>query len=139
MKPHRIDHTAIVVADLDEAIHRYQGLFGLDLADRALIADQGIEMAFLVAGGSAIELITPTGSDSGVARFLERRGESLHHVAFLVDDLEAELDELHAAGIPLIDNAPRRGAHGEVAFIHPKGTGGVLIELVQNTGGAAPG
>lgn len=131
MTPLRLDHTAIAVADLGEAIPRYCRLYGLQAGPRLTVPEQQVEVSFLTAGDTQLELISPTTADSGVARFLTSRGEALHHIAFLVADIRAELDQLAAEGIRLIDREPRPGAHGLVAFLHPRGTGGVLVELVQ--------
>lgn len=127
----RIDHTAIAVSSLDEALERYHRVFGLVCAERATVQSQGVEVAFMRVGDTQIELIQPTESDSGVARFLLRHGEALHHIAIAVDDIRAELRLLEAGGVELIDREPREGLHGPVAFIHPRGTGGVLVELVE--------
>lgn len=127
----RIDHTAIAVRDMDEALERYGRLFGLRPSDRRIVPNQQVEVAFLAAGGTQLELICPIAPDTGVARFLDRHGESLHHVAFAVQDIDSELARLQAEGVELIDAAPRQGAHGRVAFIHPRGTGGVLVELIE--------
>jgi methylmalonyl-CoA/ethylmalonyl-CoA epimerase len=132
MSLHHLDHTAIAVRDMDEALERYRVTFGLEPSDRQRVDEQAVEVAFLPLGGSQIELICPTTPESGVARFLERHGESLHHVAFAVTDIEAELQRLARQGVELIDRTPRQGAHGRVAFIHPRGTGGVLVELVEH-------
>ena len=131
MSPRRIDHTAIVVRDMDEALARYAALFGLAPSLRRLIPDQRVEVAFLLLGDTELELIQPTDSTSGVARFLDQRGEGFHHIALAVDDIRRELKALEELGIQLIDREPRRGAHGAVAFLHPKATGGVLVELVE--------
>jgi methylmalonyl-CoA/ethylmalonyl-CoA epimerase len=133
MNLERLDHTAIAVRDLDEALARYAAVFGLEPSDRQRVDDQGVEVAFLGLEGSQIELICPTTSGSGVARFLDRHGEALHHIAFAVTDLDSELERLAAQGVELIDRAPRPGVHGWVAFVHPRGTGGVLVELVEHT------
>ncbi|HZS95095.1 MAG TPA: methylmalonyl-CoA epimerase [Chloroflexota bacterium] len=132
MNPRRIDHTAIAVVDLDEAIPRFERLFSLRLTDRAAVPDQQVDVAFLAAGDTLLELISPTGDDSGVARFLRTRGESLHHIAFAVYDIRRALDDLRGEGVRLIDVEPRRGPHGLIAFVHPQSTGGVLVELVQH-------
>ncbi|HLJ69584.1 MAG TPA: methylmalonyl-CoA epimerase [Chloroflexota bacterium] len=131
MTASRIDHTAIAVRDLDAAIERYRELLGAAPAGRTLVPDQRVEVCFLPFGDTQLELICPTDSDSGVARFLDRRGEGLHHIALAVDDIRAELQELAARGVELIDREPRSGAHGLVAFIHPRAGRGVLIELIQ--------
>lgn len=128
----RIAHTAIAVRDLDEAIPRYERLWGTSVRSRSRIPEQQVEIAFLAVGDTELELISPTESDTGVARFLERRGEGLHHVAFLVADIRGTLRELEADGVELIDREPRETPHGWVAFVHPRGTGGVLYEIVQH-------
>lgn len=131
MNPRRVDHTAIVVRDMDEALARYAALFGLEPSLRQPIPDQRVEVAFLPLGDTELELIQPTNGTSGVARFLDRRGEGLHHIGLAVDDIRRELADLEDRGIRLIDREPRHGAHGAVAFLHPEATGGVLIELVE--------
>jgi methylmalonyl-CoA/ethylmalonyl-CoA epimerase len=132
VKPLRIDHTAIAVRDMDEALGRYRRILGIEPSDRQVVPDQQVEIAFLRAGATQLELISPIASDTGVARFLARHGESLHHIAFAVPDIEEALRELDERGIELIDRRPRHGVHGRVAFVHPRGTGGVLVELVEN-------
>jgi methylmalonyl-CoA epimerase len=127
----RINHTGIAVEDLDEASERYTRLFGFREIQRVTVADQHVTVAFLRLGDSEIELLSPTDSDSAVGRFLERHGEGLHHVAVETEDIRAELARLQADGVELIDNVPRRGAHGLVAFVHPRAGGNVLWELVQ--------
>jgi methylmalonyl-CoA/ethylmalonyl-CoA epimerase len=127
----RIDHTAIAVRDLDEALERYRRLYGIEAAERRSVPDQHVEVVFLSLGDSQLELICPLDSTSGVARFLARQGEGLHHVGFLVDDIAAELERLTAEGVELIDRRPRQGVHGLIAFVHPRATGGVLVELVE--------
>lgn len=130
----RIDHTAIAVRDLDEALQRYYAVWGLKPTQRVMVPDQEVEVAFLPVGETQVELISPTSATTGVARFLERRGEGLHHVAFAVGDIRSELERLAGEGAELIDREPRHGPHGLVAFIHPRSTGGVLVELVENVG-----
>lgn len=132
MTVHRIDHTAIAVRDLDEAIDRYERLYGISAVERAVVTDQRVEVAFLALGDTSIELVSPLDDSSGVARFLAGRGEGLHHIGLAVDDLEVELDRLVRDGVELIDREPRAGVHGRIAFCHPRGTGGVLVELVQH-------
>jgi methylmalonyl-CoA epimerase len=128
----RVDHTAIVVSDMDEAVQRYGRIWNVHPSLRAPVPDQHVEVAFLPVGDTQIELISPLSADSGVAYFLERHGESLHHIGIAVEDIRAELEDLRTQGIELIDREPRHGVHGLIAFVHPRGTGGVLIELVQN-------
>jgi methylmalonyl-CoA epimerase len=127
----RIDHTAVAVRDLDEAIPRFERLYGVLCREREIVPDQAVEVAFLPIGDTQLELICPLGEETGVARYLNSRGESLHHIAVQVDDIEEELARLKDSGTELIDRAPRRGVHGRIAFVHPRGTGGVLLELVE--------
>jgi methylmalonyl-CoA/ethylmalonyl-CoA epimerase len=127
----RLHHVAIVVADLDEAIARYARL-GFTGCERFDLPEQGVEVATFRSGSGWIELIRPTDPEGPIARFLAKRGEGMHHVAYAVPKLEAALAERKAAGAHLIDEAPRRGAHGwRIAFIHPESCGGVLTELVE--------
>ena len=126
-----IHHLGVAVEDLDSAIGRYRSLFGATVEHRARVEDQGVEAASLRVGGSRVELLAPLGPDTPVGRFLAKRGPGMHHVAFEVDDVRAELARLAAEGAELIDEAPRRGLFGlEVAFVHPEATGGVLAEFV---------
>ena len=127
----RLDHIAIAVKDIQTALAVYEGALGLTCTHIEEIPEQKVKVAFLPTGDSEIELLEPTETDSGVARFLEKRGEGMHHICLEVDDIEATLAELRARGTPLLDNRSQRGAHGRIAFLHPKGTHGVLIELVE--------
>jgi methylmalonyl-CoA/ethylmalonyl-CoA epimerase len=127
----RIDHIGIVVASIDDALQTYRDQLGFTLLERVAIPEQLVEAAFLDAHNGTIELIAPTDSESGTARFLANRGEGVHHICFAVDDLQAALAELSAQGLRLIDETPRRGVHGLVAFVHPKATHGAMIELLQ--------
>ncbi|MFN8591520.1 MAG: methylmalonyl-CoA epimerase [Thermomicrobiales bacterium] len=127
----RLHHVAIVVADLDEAVARYERL-GFGGGERFLLPEQAVEVVTFHSGDGWIELIAPTDPEGPIARYLAKRGEGLHHVAYAVPDLEAELGRLEAAGSRLIDASPRTGAHGwRIAFIHPESCGGVLTELVE--------
>lgn len=128
----RIDHIGIVVEELEAALQVYEAALGLPLADIAEVPDQQVKVAFLPVGESNLELVQPTSADTGVARFLEKRGEGIHHICIQVDAIEEALERLKAHAVPLIDESPRQGAHGRVAFIHPRGTHGVLIELVEH-------
>ncbi len=131
-----IDHVAIVVRSIDEALPRYRALFGWEPIDQPRVfASQHARLCFLEPGdgrGTKVELVEPTNERSGVARFLETRGEGLHHVCLTSDDLTGDLEALAAAEAELIDREPRPGAHGEVAFIHPRTLNGVLWELLSS-------
>lgn len=129
----RVDHIAIVVRDLKAALAVYEGALGLTCSHTEKVPEQEVTVAFLPTGDSEIELLEPTGTDSGVARFLEQRGEGMHHICLEVDDIEATLADLAARGVPLIDKTPKQGVYGRVAFIHPRGAHGVLIELMERT------
>jgi methylmalonyl-CoA/ethylmalonyl-CoA epimerase len=127
-----IDHTGIAVADLEQSLAFYRDVLGLPLVHRETLPEQGVEAVLLDVGDSHVELIAPLGPKTGVARFLEQRGPGLHHVAYRVDDIEATLASLSAAGVRLIDEQPRTGIRGSrVAFVHPAATGGVLTEIVE--------
>jgi len=127
----KIDHVAICVADIDEAAEKYRAVFGLVPREREVVESQKTEACLLPIGESNLELISPKGNE-GLARFLEKRGPGLHHIAVEVEGIEGALTFLKALGIPLIDETPRKGARGhKVAFVHPKATGGVLVELVE--------
>ena len=127
----KIDHIGIVVRSIEEALKVYRDALGLPLAHVQEVPEQQVRIAFLPIGDCEIELVEPTAADSGVARFLEKRGEGLHHICFEVEDIEAALRDLAARGLRLIDRQPRQGAIGRVAFLHPKSAHGVLIELVE--------
>jgi methylmalonyl-CoA/ethylmalonyl-CoA epimerase len=128
-----IHHVAVAVRDLDEAIATYGRLFGAELEHRDTLSEQGVEAAAVRVGESRIELLAATGDDTPVGRFLARRGPGMHHVAYEVDDLEAQIAALDEQGVELIDQEPRRGLYGmRVAFVHPDATDGVLAELVSN-------
>jgi methylmalonyl-CoA/ethylmalonyl-CoA epimerase len=122
---------------MNAALAVYRDQLGLPLDVLLPIERDGVRIAFLPVGESNIELVEPTDPDTGVARFLESRGEGFHHVCLEVDDVAAELNRLAADGVELIDKAPRRGAEGPVAFIHPRSCHGVLVELIEAPGGPA--
>jgi methylmalonyl-CoA epimerase len=127
-----IDHIAIVVKDLDAAIELYTQTLGFQPLYRETIADQGVEAVGLQAGSSVIELLRPLDPDSPIAHFRGDAETKLHHTAYRVDDIETALADFKSKGVRLIDERPRKGAHGNlIAFLHPKSTGGVLIELCQ--------
>ena len=128
----KIEHVALAVADLDAAVEHYATTWGLTVEHRERVEDQGVEEAMLPLGESYLQLLGATGPDTTVGKFLAKRGEGLHHIAYEVDDLEAALAKLKADGVPLIDEAPRRGGRGHmVAFVHPRGNHGLLVELIQ--------
>ena len=126
-----LDHTAIAVSNLEEAIHLYADLFGITPGPIEEIPDQAVRAAMLKVGATRIELIQPTDPQGAIARFIERRGEAIHHLCLQVDNLQTGLDALAAGGVDLIDKSPRQGLAGMIAFLHPRSTGGVLIELVD--------
>ena len=129
----KLDHVAVCVPDIDEAAARWRAAFGVEPAAREVVASQKTEAMLLPLGdgGAAVELISPRGNE-GLAKFLEKRGPALHHVAIEVEGIEAAIVLLKSLGVPMIDDAPRTGARGhKVAFVHPRATGGVLVELVE--------
>ncbi|HEX7171157.1 MAG TPA: VOC family protein [Candidatus Limnocylindria bacterium] len=134
-----IHHVAIIVRSIEASLPRYQELFGLEPEAPAMtFAPQGVRLCFLPTGpepAARLELVEPVDADSGVARFLAARGEGVHHVCFATDDLPATLEALAAAEAELIDREPRPGAHGTVAFVHPRTLDGVLWELLQPRSG----
>lgn len=127
----KIDHVAVAVTDVDAACAKYKEVLGLDPTVREVVESQKTEAVLLPIGETSIELISPKGND-GLAKFLEKRGPGIHHIAVEVEGIEEALAMLKAIGVQLIDETPRKGARGhKVAFIHPKATGGVLVELVE--------
>lgn len=128
----RIDHIGVAVTDLDEAIALYERDYDMTLVHRETVTEQGVEAVLLDIGENHVELLAPLGDDTPVGKFLAKKGPGLHHVAYQTPDIVAELERLKAAGIELIDVAPRTGIrNSKVAFLHPKSTGGVLTEIVQ--------
>ena len=128
----QLHHVAYVVTDLDAALPLFTARFGLEIEIRELMPEQGVEAVMLNGGGAGMELICPTDPESGVARFLEKRGEGLHHIAFGVPDIARALAQLAIEEVELIDTTARRGLGGHlVAFIHPRSGAGVLTELVE--------
>jgi methylmalonyl-CoA epimerase len=128
----RIDHIAIAVHDIDEAAKFYTDILRLDLSGVEVVAEQKTKVGFLRIGESNIELVQPTSDDSPLVKFLETRGPGIHHICLEVDDIQREVEELRKRGARMIDEEPRPGAHNtRVAFVHPKSSGGVLIELNQ--------
>jgi methylmalonyl-CoA/ethylmalonyl-CoA epimerase len=135
--PGRVHHVAIVVHSIEAALALYRDLLGLPLETIMDIEPDHVRIAFLGVGESKVELVQPTDDTTGVARFLANKGEGFHHVCFEVGNLTEELTRLGIDGVELIDAAPRRGAEGPVAFLHPRSCHGVLVELIEAPGGPA--
>lgn len=135
MPPGRVHHVAIVVKSIEAALAMYRDLLGLPLETIMDIESDHVRIAFLGVGESKVELVQPTDDTTGVARFLANKGEGFHHVCFEVADLSETLLRLGIDGVELIDSAPRRGAEGPVAFLHPRSCRGVLVELIEAPGG----
>jgi methylmalonyl-CoA epimerase len=133
----RVHHIAVVVKSLEDALSMYRDLLGLPLETIMDIPPDHVRIAFLAVGESKVELVEPTDDTTGVARFLAKHGEGFHHVCFEVANLTEELTRLGIDGVELIDSAPRRGAEGPVAFLHPRSCHGVLVELIEAPGGPA--
>jgi methylmalonyl-CoA/ethylmalonyl-CoA epimerase len=126
-----VDHVAIAVSNIDEGLKTFENLLGIKSSHIQEIPDQKVKSAMIVVGNVEIELIQPTTSDSGVAKFIEKRGEGIHHISFEVDDVDKELESLAARGVELIDKKGRKGMAGKIGFLHPRSAKGVLIELAQ--------
>lgn len=133
--PGRIHHVAVVVRSIDDSLGLYRDLLGMPVEAVTDIRSDRVRIAFLGVGESKVELVEPTDDSTGVARFLAKQGEGFHHVCFEVANLSEELTRLAIEGIELIDSAPRRGAEGPVAFLHPRSCHGVLMELIEAPGG----
>ncbi len=133
MKPTHIEHIGIAVNSIADALPFYEKVLGLKCYNIEEVADQKVKTAFFMIGQTKIELLESTDPEGPVGKFIEKRGEGIHHIAFAVDNLEERLREAEAAGIKLIDTAPRKGAEGlSIAFMHPKSTFGVLTELCED-------
>jgi methylmalonyl-CoA/ethylmalonyl-CoA epimerase len=133
----RVHHVALVVRSIEESLTFYRDWLGLELETVMDVASDRVRIAFLSVGESNVELVEPTDETTGVARFLESKGEGFHHVCFEVANLAETLLRLEIDGAELIDTAPRRGAEGPVAFVHPRSGHGVLVELIEAPGGPA--
>ena len=132
MKIKRIDHIGIAVKGIEQAGKFYTDILGLEIENIEHVADQKVNVAFVPVADSEVELLASTDSDGPVAKYLDSRGEGVQHIAFRVEDIEEALKELKEKGVRLIDQAPRKGAGGaKIAFIHPKETNGVLVELCE--------
>jgi methylmalonyl-CoA/ethylmalonyl-CoA epimerase len=133
-QPVAVHHVGVAVPSIDDAMHFYGDKLGLPLVDSLELPDRQLKVAFVQAANVLIELLEPTDPDSTVSRFLERRGPGLHHLCFGTPDIREHLRDLKDKGVELIDQAPRPGAHGEVAFLQPSAALGVLVELLQPAG-----
>ena len=132
MRLTQIDHVGIAVSDLDGAVEHYRRTFGIEPTHRERMDDQGVEEVLFAVGESYVQLLGALGPQTPVGRFLQRRGPGVHHVAYRVDSVADALDDLRAGGVPLVDEEPRPGSRGtRIAFVHPGGVGGVLVELVE--------
>jgi methylmalonyl-CoA/ethylmalonyl-CoA epimerase len=132
----RIDHIGVAVEDIDAAIALYRDSFEMELGHRETVESQGVEAVLLDVGEGHVELLAPLGPDTPVGKYLAKNGSGLHHVAYAVDDIDAALKSIAAAGVQLIDSEPRVGIRdSRVAFLHPRSTGGVLTEIVEPAGG----
>jgi methylmalonyl-CoA/ethylmalonyl-CoA epimerase len=132
----RIDHIGVAVEDIDAALALYEGSFEMELAHRETVESQGVEAVLLDVGEGHVELLAPLGPETPVGKYMAKNGAGLHHVAYAVDDIDATLERLGAAGLQLIDSEPRVGIRdSRVAFLHPRSTGGVLTEIVEPAGG----
>ncbi|HSH70755.1 MAG TPA: methylmalonyl-CoA epimerase [Deferrisomatales bacterium] len=133
--PQKISHIGIAVHDIEEAAKFYTEVLGLELGGVEEVPDQKVKVAFLPIGEVRIELVQPTSPDSPVAKFLEKNGQGFHHIAYQVEDTGAEVERMLSDGVRMVDQTPRSGAHHtKIAFVHPKASGGVLTELVQEMG-----
>jgi len=131
-----IDHIGIAVGDLDAAVEEYRRAFGLEPVHRERVEDQGVDEVLFKVGASYIQVLGALGPDTPVGKFLDRHGEGVHHIGYRVRNVKAVLKRLESEGVPLVDRAPRPGSRGTtVAFVHPKGFRGVLVELVQEPAG----
>ena len=129
----KIDHIGIAVRSIQEALKLYEGILGLKVSGYEDVEEQGVRVAMLPIGDSRIELLEPLHADSPVEKFMSKRGEGIHHISVCVDNIESALERFKAAGVRLIDSTPRRGAgNSKIAFIHPAGMHGVLLELVEH-------
>lgn len=132
----RIDHIGVAVEDIEAAIGLYRDSFGMELAHRETVESQGVEAVLLDVGDGHVELLAPLGPDTPVGKYMAKNGPGLHHVAYAVEDIDAALEKIAAAGVQLIDSEPRTGIRdSRVAFLHPRSTGGVLTEIVEPAGG----
>jgi methylmalonyl-CoA epimerase len=130
----KIHHIAIAVKDIETSAAFYRDRLGLTLRDIQNLSDEGVKIAFIPVGETMIELVEPTSPDHSVSKFIQTRGEGMHHICFEVGDIRDEMRILKDSGVPFTSEEPRPGADGLISFMHPKATGGVLLELVQREG-----
>ena len=129
----KIDHIGVAVKNLEESLHIFKDILGMEYSGEEEVKEQEVKVAFLPVGESEIELLESTSPEGNIAKYIEKKGEGIHHIAFEVDNLEAKLEELKKNSIRLIDKEPRYGAGGSrIAFLHPKSTNGILIELCEH-------
>ena len=132
MNVKKVDHIGIAVKNLDEALKFYKDILGLDCVGTEVVEEQKVKVAFLPVGDTEVELLESTAVDGPIAKFIEKKGEGIQHIAFRVDSIEAAIEEMKENGVKMIDETPRYGAGGaRIAFCHPKSTGGVLVELSE--------
>ncbi|HDR5039270.1 TPA: methylmalonyl-CoA epimerase [Bacillus anthracis] len=135
MNVKKVDHIGIAVKNLDETLKFYQDILGLECAGTEVVEEQKVKVAFLPVGDTEVELLESTEDDGPIAKFIEKKGEGIQHIAFRVDNIEEAIEEMKAKGVRMIDEKPRYGAGGaKIAFCHPKSTGGVLVELSEREG-----
>ena len=129
----KIDHIGVAVKSIDKSLHIFRDALGIECIGEETVKDQNVKVAFLPVGESEIELLESTSPEGNIAKYIEKRGEGIHHIAFKVDNLSTLLKDLHKKGIKLIDREPRIGAGGtQIAFLHPKSTNGILVELCED-------
>jgi methylmalonyl-CoA/ethylmalonyl-CoA epimerase len=139
MKPSHIEHIGIAVSNLEKAVSFYEEVLGLTCYNVEEIADQKVRTAFFMVGETKLELLESTDPEGPIGKFIEKRGEGIHHIAFSVKKIEEQLEHAERMGVMLIDTSPRKGAEGlDIAFLHPKSTSGVLIELCENKKDTSP-
>lgn len=132
MNVKKVDHIGIAVKNLDEALKFYKDILGLDCVGTEVVEEQKVKVAFLPVGDTEVELLESTSEDGPIAKFIEKKGEGIQHIAFRVDSIEEAIEEMKENGVKMIDETPRYGAGGaRIAFCHPKSTGGVLVELSE--------